>query len=64
MAGLLQWRLDRPLTAVTATLLILSAGLLLWAPLTVYHHLSGAALLFGVILWQRYQERTQNVATT
>jgi TRAP transporter 4TM/12TM fusion protein len=64
MAGLLQWRLDRPLTAVTATLLILSAGLLLWAPLTVYHHLSGAVLLFGVILWQRYQERTQNVATT
>lgn len=63
MAGLLQWRLDRPLTAVTATLLILSAGLLLWAPLTVYHHLTGAVLLVGVILWQRYQERTQNVAT-
>lgn len=62
MAGLLQWRLDRPLTAVTATLLILSAGLLLWAPLTVYHHLTGAVLLFGVILWQRYQQRTQNVA--
>lgn len=62
MAGLLQWRLDRPLTAVTATLLILSAGLLLWAPLTVYHHLTGAVLLFGVILWQRYQQRMQNVA--
>lgn len=62
MAGLLQWRLDRPLNAATAAMLILSAGLLLWAPLTVYHHLVGAALLFAVILWQRYQERMQSAA--
>ena len=56
-AGLLQWRLDRPLNMVTASMLAVSALLLLWAPLTVYHHCVGAALLFGVILWQRNQDK-------
>jgi len=56
-AGLLQWRLDRPLNMVTASMLAVSALLLLWAPLTVYHHCAGAALLFGVILWQRNQDK-------
>jgi len=62
MAGLLQWRLDRPLNAVTAGMLAISAGLLLWAPFTVYHHLVGATLLLSVVLWQRFQERVSNTA--
>lgn len=63
-AGLLQWRLDRPLNMVTAPMLAVSAVLLLWAPLTVYHHIVGAALLLGVILWQRNQDKVGNVLAT
>lgn len=63
-AGLLQWRLERRLTWVTAALLALSGALLLWAPFTVYHHLAGAIVLFGVIYWQRYQNRTAVPAPT
>jgi len=62
MAGLLQWRLDHPLNAITAAMLAVSAALLLWAPFTVYHHLVGAALLLGVVLWQRYEHRTPGTA--
>lgn len=53
IAGLLQWRLGRRLNLVSAVLLGLSGTLLLWSPFTVYHHMVGAALLFGVIYWQR-----------
>jgi TRAP transporter 4TM/12TM fusion protein len=58
-AGLLQWRLDRPLNLVTALMLAVSAGLLLWAPLSVYLHVVGAALLLAVILWQKQQDRLE-----
>lgn len=53
MAGLLHWRLDKALTPVTAVLLLLSASLLLWPPLSVYYHIVGALILFGVIFWQK-----------
>jgi TRAP transporter 4TM/12TM fusion protein len=62
MAGLLQWRLDHPLNAITAAMLAVSAALLLWAPFTVYHHLAGAALLLSVVLWQRYEHKTPGTA--
>jgi TRAP transporter 4TM/12TM fusion protein len=58
-AGLLQWRLDRPLNLMTALMLAVSAGLLLWAPLSVYLHIVGAALLLAVILWQKQQDRLE-----
>jgi TRAP-type uncharacterized transport system fused permease subunit len=58
-AGLLQWRLDRPLNMVTAVMLAASAALLLWAPLSVYLHMVGAALLLAVILWQKQQDRLE-----
>ncbi|MAO39757.1 MAG: C4-dicarboxylate ABC transporter permease [Pseudohongiella sp.] len=61
-AGLLQWRLDRPLNAVTALMLAVAAVLLLWAPLTVYHHIVGAALLAAVVIWQRNQDKLSSVA--
>ncbi|NCF51047.1 TRAP transporter fused permease subunit [Gammaproteobacteria bacterium] len=53
LAGLLQWHLETRLTAVTAGLLICSAICLLWAPFGVLIHLLGAALLIGIIIWQR-----------
>ncbi|MEX0708298.1 MAG: TRAP transporter fused permease subunit [Woeseia sp.] len=51
LCGLLQWHLEKPLTLVTAPLLALSAGLLLWAPLHVGWHAAGAALLAGIVFW-------------
>lgn len=62
MAGLLQWRLDRPLNLASAAMLAISAALLLWAPFTVYHHIAGAALLLAVVLWQRHQDRQAGAA--
>lgn len=62
LAGLLQWRLDRPLNLVTAAMLIVGAGLLMWAPLTVYHHIAGAALVVAVVFWQRYQGNMEETA--
>ncbi|MDX1491888.1 MAG: TRAP transporter fused permease subunit [Pseudohongiellaceae bacterium] len=52
-AGLLQWRLDKPLNAISAALLAISAFLLMWTPLPISYHALGAAILLGVILWQK-----------
>jgi len=62
LAGLLQWRLDRPLNLMTAAMLAVGAGLLMWAPLSVYHHIAGALLVAAVVFWQRYQEKVANTA--
>ncbi len=64
LAGLLQWRLDRPLNLLTAAMLAVGAGLLMWAPLTVYHHIAGAALVIAVVLWQKHQDKMNSVAAT
>ena len=53
LAGILQWHLESRLNAFTGALLLLSAALLLWAPFGVLVHLVGAALLIGVVTWQR-----------
>ena len=55
LAGLLQWHLEERLSAASAALLMLSAGLCLWTPLGTAAHVGGAALLIGVIAWQRRQ---------
>ncbi|MEX0738617.1 MAG: TRAP transporter fused permease subunit [Pseudohongiella sp.] len=60
MAGLLQWRLDRPLNLITAAMLAVGAGLLMWAPLTVYHHIVGATLVCAVVFWQRRQNKLES----
>jgi TRAP-type uncharacterized transport system fused permease subunit len=52
LCGLLQWYLEKPLSLASATLLLLSAVLLLWAPLGFWMHFAGGALLAGVVLWQ------------
>ncbi|MCW8194402.1 TRAP transporter fused permease subunit [Proteobacteria bacterium 005FR1] len=56
LAGLLQWHLERPLNLISAPLLAASAVLLTWAPLNIAFHAAGAALLFGVIFWQRREK--------
>ena len=53
LAGLLQWHLEARLNAVTGVLLLLSALLLLWTPFGFAIHLAGAALVAGVVVWQR-----------
>ncbi|MDP3516667.1 MAG: TRAP transporter fused permease subunit [Pseudohongiella sp.] len=55
LCGVLQWRLERPLNLLTASMLLLAAYLLMWSPLGLAYHLAGAALLIAVILWQRFQ---------
>ncbi len=53
LAGLLQWRLDKPLNLLSAAMLLVAAGLLMWAPLATPYHIVGAGLLFAVIIWQK-----------
>ena len=53
LAALLQWHLEERLNALTAALLLASAGLLLWTPLGVAFHVAGALLFVAVIVWQR-----------
>ena len=56
MAGVLQWHLEAKLTVLTAALLLLSAGLLMWTPLPIIAHLVGAAILIGVFVLQNRQQ--------
>ena len=53
LAGLLQWRLDKPLNLLSAAMLLIAAGLLMWAPLSTIYHIVGAGLLFAVMFWQK-----------
>lgn len=53
LAGLLQWHLEKPINAVIAVLLTVSAALLMWMPLPIYFHAAGAVLLAGIIFYQR-----------
>ncbi len=53
LAGLLQWHLEERLGAATAALLSLCAILCLWTPLGLAAHVAGAALLVGIVAWQR-----------
>ena len=53
LAGILQWHLETKLNAITGALLIASAICLMWAPFGIAIHVLGAALLTGVVIWQR-----------
>ncbi|WP_460239685.1 TRAP transporter permease, partial [Aurantivibrio plasticivorans] len=55
LAGILQWHLERKLNLITAPLLLLSAGLLLWTPLGIAWHCLGAMLFTAVFIYQRKQ---------
>jgi TRAP transporter 4TM/12TM fusion protein len=53
LAGTLQWHLETKLNAITGALLFASAICLMWAPFGIAIHLLGAAVLTGVVIWQR-----------
>jgi TRAP-type uncharacterized transport system fused permease subunit len=61
IAGVLQWHLESKLTAITAVLLLLSAGLLMWTPLPIVAHLAGAVILIAVVI---LQNRRRDLSTT
>jgi TRAP transporter 4TM/12TM fusion protein len=58
LAGLLQWHLERPLRPFQALVLLVSSALLMWMPFPFYLHLLGAALLAGVVIYQRRLPRS------
>jgi TRAP transporter 4TM/12TM fusion protein len=53
LAGILQWHLESRLNVVTGALLLLSALFLMWTPFGLSIHVIGAAMLTGVVIWQR-----------
>jgi TRAP transporter 4TM/12TM fusion protein len=57
LAGILQWHLEARLGPLSAALLLVVAALTLWTPLGTLAHLAGAALLVGVVAWQRRSPR-------
>lgn len=62
LAGVLQWHLEDKLNVVTAALLLLSAGLLMWMASPFIYNLAGAAILFGVIYKQNRDRKRRAVA--
>jgi TRAP transporter 4TM/12TM fusion protein len=59
LCGILQWHLRRPLNLFTAAILLVAAFLLMWAPFMMPIHLAGAAMVLGVIFWQRFEANRQ-----
>ena len=53
LAGLLQWHLESRLNALTGFLLLLSVILILWTSFALGVHIVGAALLIGIVFYQR-----------
>ncbi len=53
LAGLLQWHLETRLNALTGSILLLSAVLMLWTSFALGVHVAGVALLVGIIVYQR-----------
>ncbi len=53
LAGVLQWHLEAKINAATAIALLISAVLLMWAPLPIYYHIAGATLLVATIVYNR-----------
>lgn len=64
MAGVLQWHLETKINAVIAGVLLLSAFLLMWAPLPMIYHFAGAAILIAVIIMQNRNAKSAAVATS
>ena len=59
LAGLLEWHLETRINSLIAALLLLSAGLLMWTPLPIYYHISGAVILLAIILYQNRVDKTR-----
>jgi len=52
LAGLLEWHLEKEINIPIAVLLVISAGSLMWAPLPIYYHVGGGAILLAIVLFQ------------
>ncbi|MGH1472440.1 MAG: TRAP transporter permease [Cellvibrionaceae bacterium] len=64
LAGILQWHLEKPLNFITAPLLLVSAGLMLWAPLHITLHAMGAGLFLSVFFLQRLKNKSSTQLKT
>ncbi|MSR10228.1 MAG: hypothetical protein EXR84_00285 [Gammaproteobacteria bacterium] len=64
LAGVLQWHLEDELNFVTAGLLLISAGLLMWMSSPFIYNLVGAGILFGVIFKQNRDRKLRAAAAT
>ncbi|MEX0606845.1 MAG: TRAP transporter large permease subunit, partial [Halofilum sp. (in: g-proteobacteria)] len=53
LAGVLHWHLETRMNIVTAALLLVAAFLLMWTGQPFYVHLTGLAILIGVVVYQR-----------
>ena len=53
LAGLLQWHLETKLNALTASLLLVSAALLMWPPFGLGIHFLGAVMVVAIVVIQR-----------
>ncbi len=61
LAGILQWHLEAKINMLTAALLLVSAGLLMWTPFPFYYHITGAVMLFAIVM---QQHRTANASAS
>ncbi len=59
LCGLLQWHLEKPLSAITAAVVIICVVLLLWPPFGFVLHLTGAGILVGLVLLQGRDSRSK-----
>ena len=64
LAGVLQWYLEDKLNVITASLLVISAGLLMWMELSFIYHLAGLAILGGVVYKQTRDRNLRAAVTT
>lgn len=64
LAGVLQWHLEDKLNVITAALLLISAGLLMWMASPFIYNLVGAAILIGVIIKQNRDRALRTAAAT
>ena len=63
LAGVLQWHLETRINALIASALLLSAALLMWAPLPIYYHFAGAAILIAIVVMQNRSAKAATVAS-
>lgn len=63
LSAILQWHLETKLNVLTAGLLLVSAGLLMWNSLALPFHLAGAAIFIGIFVYQNKFQSTLAAAT-
>lgn len=64
LAGVLQWHLEDKLSVITASLLVIGAGLLMWMELSFIYHLAGLAIIAGVVYKQNRDRKLRTTIPT